>query len=162
MWAALIKKNGGPYLHAASLSSGYSLYADTTYDSLTQAMIATAGLAALSPEQQHGQGCHRNPGAGQVPEEEEDGDGTSCCTEPRVGGSSSGCLCPLPPGGEGCASKMRGPPYSTCPHLPVGLQCLKQAWIFLFTQRQRTSQKQLCRFCFPFLIHIRSQTAWCG
>jgi len=74
-------------------------------------MRATAGLAAPSPEQRHGQGGHRNPGAGQVPEEEDGGGGISSRTEPRVGGSSGGCLSPLPPGGEGCARKMHGPPY---------------------------------------------------
>lgn len=113
--------------------SDISLYADTTYASLTQVMRAIVELAAPSPEQEHGRGCHQHPGAGQVPEQEYGGGGTSCCTEPRVGSSGGGCISLLPPRGEGCASKMHRHSYSTFPQLPVRLQCLKQAWIFLFT-----------------------------
>lgn len=142
--------------------SDISLYADTTYASLTQVMRAIVELAAPSPEQEHGRGCHQHPGAGQVPEQEYGGGGTSCCTKPHVGSSGGGCISLLPPRGEGCASKMHRHSYSTFPQLPVRLQCLKRAWIFLFTQHQRTSQKAivLVLFSFPCTYQKSNSVMW--
>lgn len=120
-----------------------TLQADTTCADLTQVMGATAGLA--SQEQQHAWGCHQTPGAEQVPEEEDGGGGTSCCTEPHACSSSGECPSPS----WRCQQKAWTSLLHLSP-LPVRLQCLKQAWIFVFTQHQRTSQKAIVLVLFSF------------
>lgn len=114
-----------------------SLYKDSTYGNLSQDVRTPA---RVSPEKCDGWGCHWNPGAGQVPEEE-DGGGT----KPRAGSSSGGGLCPLPPAAEGGWTSLLylSPSNSR-------LQCFKQAWIFLFAQHQHSSQTAIVSVLFSF------------